>query len=187
MHNTPTSNPEHIGDNLFLISHSMGGLVCRSLVKYFYTELKAAGITIRHVATLATPNFGAPIGAFSFCTQGYEMASFWGFHYLLNDLNTGDRTPYSVSDSGSNSDIRYSTYAGDLSDIIVPFFNVALDNRVWLIYHPPTLVLFSIIVGTSNDVINHIGYAGIDHGEILTDITVQNQLFMDIYRLNGAA
>jgi len=188
MHATPTTDPEHIGDSLFLIAHSMGGLVCRQMVKYYYDELKTAGITVRHLATLATPNFGAPIGGFSFTTQGFQMASYWGFHDLLNNLNTGDRTPYSVSDSSSYADIRYSTYSGDLLDIIVPCWNVALDNRVWVIFHPlaPITHLFSIITGTSNDARNHNGYVGIDHAEVLTDITIQNQLFYNIYRLNGA-
>lgn len=51
-------NIGEIKDNLDILTYSFGGPIGRYLAKAFYSELKDAGVTIRHVGTIAGPNHG---------------------------------------------------------------------------------------------------------------------------------
>ena len=50
-----------IRNRVDIAAHSMGGLVVRHMIERYYVFLKDEGITIDHVATIATPNHGTGI------------------------------------------------------------------------------------------------------------------------------
>ena len=47
-----------VNPTIDIVAHSMGGLIVRYLIKYYYTFLKMRGFTIDDVVLIATPNHG---------------------------------------------------------------------------------------------------------------------------------
>ncbi|MFX0030425.1 MAG: esterase/lipase family protein, partial [Candidatus Hermodarchaeota archaeon] len=96
---------------LDIICFSMGGIVARYMIKHFYGDLKSAGISIAHVATLGSPHYYAHWAKFVAFrdVQTFQLSELSPFLPLLNGL---DDTPHSLSDSGKYNDIKYSVYRG---------------------------------------------------------------------------
>ena len=98
-------------DYLDIVCFSMGGLVARYMIKRFYPELKAEGITIEHVATLGTPHYGSYWANLKWWRDNQEAQMAIGSDFLA-DLNYYDDTPFSISDNGPYNDIKYSIFRG---------------------------------------------------------------------------
>ncbi|MFX1571040.1 MAG: LamG-like jellyroll fold domain-containing protein [Promethearchaeota archaeon] len=107
------------GDVLDILAHSMGGLVTRACIKNHYQIIKDHGITIKHIGTAGTPNHGVVWASLLMAlsvtwtgviggTQAIEMAA---GSLFLNELNSGDETPYSADKGGPYDTIEWSTYA----------------------------------------------------------------------------
>lgn len=108
------------GDTLDILSHSMGGLVTRYMIKNYYSSIKNAGITIKHVGTAGTPNHGIAlytltnipiIGGITLAAAGTQVIQMATGSKFLMALNFGDETPYSVGNGGFYDTIEWSTYA----------------------------------------------------------------------------
>jgi pimeloyl-ACP methyl ester carboxylesterase len=152
-----------LGSQLDIVCHSMGGLVTRYMIKYYYNTIRAHGITINKVGLIATPNYGIPFGTFGFTTQTFEMDCWlnpFGFLNTLNNLN-GDDTPFSVSDGGSNANILYSTYTG-VNDILQWGDGVVSSDSSPL---------------KDNDVTNYGFYLDTSHDQMLTSSAVMSDLY----------
>ncbi len=117
--------------HLDILAHSMGGLVARSLIKFHYPELRANGMMVEHVATLATPNHGT-IGAYYWGFGGAQTEDmdpgFSSLLPILNDETNGGMTPYSISDNLIYTDITYSTYWGWLDIVVGEHDDVYIDD-----------------------------------------------------------
>ena len=105
-----------IYDHLDIAAHSMGGLIVRYMVKHYYIQLKDAGITIDHIATIATPNHGTTlallamlIGITANDVQALEMVTNSAF---LTSVNNEIETPYNINYSGNYNTIKWCTFRG---------------------------------------------------------------------------
>ena len=107
-------NYEYIGDKVDFICHSMGGLVTRWMIKFFYAEIQAfynnrgKVFDIENVCLIATPNHGVwftwILSLFipPFPLQISEMIGIPPSPFLIA-LNADDETPYTP-------DISWYTY-----------------------------------------------------------------------------
>ncbi|MFX1480834.1 MAG: esterase/lipase family protein [Promethearchaeota archaeon] len=175
--------------NLDIVAHSMGGLVVRSMIKRHYREIKDAGITINHVATMGTPNHGlASISLIAWLSglgwldilpmQGTQMSKTSSF---LAILNLYDETPYSVFDLYTPDGT--GTLIGDYDDIIWSTF---ANGDVWWIFDFSTdgTVDTDSIGLAGNDVTNYGIYddVGGAHNSYYTNEEIMEDLYYELLK-----
>ncbi|MBY9006270.1 MAG: right-handed parallel beta-helix repeat-containing protein [Candidatus Lokiarchaeota archaeon] len=127
-------NIDKFEGKLDIVCHSMGGLIIRAMIKYYYHiiqsffEQKGLIFEIDHVATIATPNYGASICAILLVIfpipilflAGDQVNDMVPGSSFLKNLNKNNDAPY-------NDEIDWFTYGGG-RDVVVFSSYVPLDN-----------------------------------------------------------
>lgn len=163
----------YISDNVDIVCHSMGGLVTRFMIKYFYVDIQnfytalGRNFIINNVCTIATPNHGiwysALLGAFAFCAQGIEMGDKSPFILLLN--YNPEIFPLEIPPSGLL--IHWFTYRSGLYTYESLLLEVRYDGIVETDSVP--------LIGAINK-----GLYPFDHTQLIGSQAVCNVVFNDI-------
>ncbi|MBY8992469.1 MAG: hypothetical protein KGD58_17110 [Candidatus Lokiarchaeota archaeon] len=163
-------NYMHIGDKVDFLCHSMGGLVTRWMIKFYYGEIQAhysdhgKVFDIENVCMIATPNHGVWLAAIlslfipPFPAQILEMIGVPPSPFLFI-LNAFDETPY-------QPDISWYTYRSGF--LIVGLLRV--DGLV------------DEVSAQLNGAVNRGSFNGFDHEALRHSDMVKTIIYNDIFK-----
>ncbi|MFX1280804.1 MAG: hypothetical protein ACFFA3_15620 [Promethearchaeota archaeon] len=166
----------YVGNNVDIVSHSMGGLVTRFMVKHFYEEIKNfyalfdQSFTINSVCTCGTPNHGLMLGWIA-----------WAFPFpIIPPLQIAEMGPGSLFLTELN-------YIGVISGTEIPLSGIFInwftyrggDHTTWLshfIRGDGLVGALSVpIAGATNR-----GIFNVDHGGTAISKMTRHVIFNDL-------
>jgi ribosomal protein L40E len=97
---------EHVPFNLFLVGHSMGGLVARAGIRFFDGEIKN---NFRQLITWGTPHQGSPLISLSYILSAGFSINIEGYEFYPYYDATKKASAFLMMDTPGSRDLRWTS------------------------------------------------------------------------------